>query len=78
MSNEMAEFHDSMSDLEQALRNGVKAYAEWHAKEWTMSKDEWVKSFAEPPPGGDDYFEAYNNGITATLDSVKVFLDECY
>lgn len=69
------EYSTAVSSIENAFRDALKAYVKWHAKNWTMTREQWDKSTAGPPPTGD-YFDGYNAGIEAAKDSIDAFLDE--
>ena len=70
-----AEFQDALSDLESALRNSVKSFAEWMAKNWTMTREQWKHDYADAPPEGD-YFDGYNAGVESVIDAYQFFVDE--
>ena len=72
---EAPEFEDALGHVEQGLRNGIKQFAVWMASNWKMTREEWIKSFAEPPPQGD-YFDGYNAGIESAITACEHFLDE--
>jgi hypothetical protein len=71
-----AEFENAREAMELALRSGIKAFAEWMAKEWVMTREEWIKSFAEPPPPDGDHFASYNAGVESVLSAYQHFIDE--
>ena len=69
------EFEGAIELLDEALRRGIKQFATWMAKDWKMSREEWIKSFDEPPPDGD-YFAGYNAGVESVIFACEHFLDE--
>lgn len=73
---EEAEFHDALGHLETAMRQAIRSFAKWTAENWKMNRDEWAKSFADPPPPDGDYFEAYNAGVESVTTACEFFLDE--
>lgn len=70
-------FEHARDALEQALRDSLRAFAEWYAREWPFreTEAEWRKTYAEPYPG-DEWVKAYNAGVEAVLGALDAFLDE--
>lgn len=69
------EYQASLSILEVALRDALKAYVQWHVGNWKMTKEQWLREFANDPPKGD-YFDGYTAGVESAVDSLDMFLDE--
>lgn len=70
-----AEFEHAIASLEVALRAGIKSFAEWYAKEWQMTREQWLKEYAELPPEGD-WFDGHNTGVDGVRVACEHFLDE--
>jgi hypothetical protein len=69
------EFNFALGSLEEALKAGIRSFAQWYAKEWSMTREEWIKAYAEPPPEGD-WFEGHNAGVKSVEMACEHFLDE--
>jgi hypothetical protein len=74
-SSESAEYQGAVQDLETAYKAGVRAFAEWFAREWLMTRDEWVKSYAEPPPS-DEWFKGQNAGVLSVIGALDSFFGD--
>lgn len=70
-----AEFQDALGSLETALAAGIRSFAAWYAKEWKMTREQWLKEYREPPPEGD-WFEGHNAGVEGIQTACDQFLDE--
>lgn len=75
MTSEPAEYHEAVADLEAAYKVGVRAFAEWFAREWKMTREEWLKAYQEPPPS-DDWFTGQNAGVESVTGALESFFDE--
>jgi hypothetical protein len=53
----------------------VRRFAEWHAEDGKITREQGKARFADPLPEGD-WFDGYNAGVEAVLISADVFLDE--
>ena len=76
MSQPEAEFQQALTDLEDVLRRGIKAFAEWYSNEWRLTAEQWAREYADPAPGGPEWFAGYNAGVAAVLMGCNQFLDE--
>lgn len=69
------EFAEALDALETALAAGIRAFARWYADSWTMTREQWLHDFDDPPPEGDWF-----DGHAAALDGIGLacdhFLDE--
>jgi len=75
VSHEPDEYHSAIFDLEETYRQGVRAFAKWFSETWTMTREEWIKAFDDPPPS-DDYFKGFNAGVESVSGALDQFLDE--
>ena len=75
MSNEAAEFQNAVDAIERSYRQGLKAFAEWFAKEWQMTPEQWCEVFADPVPS-KEWFEGYNAGVESAGPALDTFIDE--
>ena len=75
----VSEFAVIVSDAENAAKTSIKeairSFAKYMAKEWTMTQEQWRKEFSEPPPTGT-YWDGYNAGIASAKDCAEFFIDE--
>lgn len=69
-------YHAAIETLTDSYAEGIRAFATWVAANWTITEAEWKRDFAEPPPGGPDYFTGYNAGVAAVVDAVEAFLGD--
>lgn len=76
MSQPVADFQQALTDLEDSYRRGIRAFAEWFAKEWQITPEQWGREFAEPAPGGPEWFAGHNAGVEGALVAVDHFLDD--
>ena len=74
-NNEAAEFQTAVEALERSYRQGLKAFAEWFAKEWQMTPEQWCEAFADPVPS-EKWFEGYNAGVESARTALDIFIDE--
>jgi len=75
VSNPAAEYEAVFRVIEEAHKESLRAFAAWFVKEWTMTREQWLNEFADPPPEGD-YFDGYNAGVESILSALDSFLDE--
>jgi len=75
MINEAAEFQTAVDALERSYREGLKAFADWFAKEWQMTPEQWREAFADPAPS-KMWFEGYNAGVESARTALDIFIDE--
>jgi hypothetical protein len=75
MSEEVAEFQQSVDDIEMAYRKGLRAFADWFAENWTITPDEWKRDFSDKCPS-DDWIAGYNAGVEGVKIALDSFLDE--
>lgn len=68
-------YADALGNIEEAYRDGIRAFADWVAANWGMTREEWVKSIAEPPPP-EEWFNGHKSALETIPDAVKVFLEE--
>jgi hypothetical protein len=71
-----AEYQDAVAALEESYKAGVRAFAEWFAKEWTLTPEQWAKAYADPPPGGPDWFKGHNAGVESVLLALDSFFGD--
>ena len=69
------EYQSAISDLNECCRAGVRAFAKYYAKEWQISREQWLKSYAEPCPS-DEYLKGFNAGCEAVEAACDSFLGE--
>ncbi len=50
---------------DEACADAVIAFAKWAPAGWSMTEDEWRRSFDEPPPTG-----SYRDGYAAALEGL--------
>jgi len=66
----------SLVDPEVLVRNEVTEFAQWFEREWRHdNRESWEKEFDEPYPG-DQYRDAYNEGVSSVLIALEWFLDD--
>lgn len=70
-----AEYQGALSMLEVAMRDAVKAFAQWHIENWQISREQWIKECREKPPS-EKYIDGFNAGVKSVADSLDTFLDE--
>ena len=75
MRNEAAEFQNAVDALERSYRDGLRAFAEWFAKEWQLTPEGWRKAFADPVPS-EEWFEGYAAGVESVGPALDTFIDE--
>ena len=75
MSDESAEYQGAVQDLEIAYKDGVKAFAQWFAREWLMTREMWIKSYQEPPPS-DEWFKGHNAGVEGVMVALDTFFGD--
>ncbi len=70
-------FHAAQDVLLTAYTEGLKAFAEWYAREWPFkeTEEEWRRTYAEPYPG-EEWVKAYNAGVASVLGALDCFLDD--
>lgn len=69
------EFGTCLSDLESSLRRALRAFAEYHAADAKMTREQWSKWIDGETPS-QEYIDGYNAGVESILLSVDTFLDE--
>jgi hypothetical protein len=74
--DERDEFRVLCDEAEDSLRQAVSAFAEWFAREWQITPAQWEHDYADPPPGGQEWFDGHNTGVEGALIAVDTFLDE--
>lgn len=70
-----AEFSDCLSDLHHTLRKALRAFAEHHASDAKLTREQWSKWFDGEAPS-QEYVDGFNAGVESVLLSVDTFLDE--
>lgn len=75
MSDQSNEYLAAVQDLEGAYKAGVRAFAEWFAREWLMSREDWIKCYEEPPPS-EEWFKGHNVGVEAVIDALDTFFGD--
>ena len=75
MSNEAAEFQNAVDAIERSYREGLRAFADWFAKEWQLTPEGWRKAFADPVPS-KEWFEGYAAGVESAGAALDTFIDE--
>lgn len=76
MSIQADEFMQAVTDLEDAYRRGIRAFAEWFSKEGIVTLEQWKRECQDAPPGGPEWFDGHNNGVESVMMMVDLFLDE--
>lgn len=71
-----AEFQQCIIDVEDTLRRAIRAFAEWYAKEWQITAEQWKRDYADPLPGGPEWFAGYNAGVEAITGAADSFLGD--
>lgn len=69
------EFGTCVTDLEQCLRSAIKAFAQYHAADAQVTREQWAKWFDGETPS-QEYIDGFNAGIESILTSADTFLDE--
>lgn len=69
------EFSDCLSNLEQAMRDALKAFAAYHASDAKITREQWSKWFDGEVPS-QEYIDGFNAGVESVLGSVETFLEE--
>jgi hypothetical protein len=72
---ERASPSDAIGLMTEAHKAGVRAFAEWVAKNWQRPREEW-NGDAEPPTG--DYADGFNAGVSSVPDAVDCFFEELF
>ena len=75
MSDESAEYQAAVRALQDNYKAGIRAFAEWFAKNWQISPEEWAKSFGEPLPA-EAWLKGYNAGVESVLGALDSFLGD--
>lgn len=75
MMEPSAEYQAAVADAQDAVGRAVRAFAAYFAAEWQMSRDEWLKAYADPLPKGD-WFDGYNAGVESALAAADSFLGD--
>lgn len=75
--DENTEFQCTLHDIEQSYRAALLAFAQWFAREWKITREEWVESHEGAPPS-DDWFAGQNVGVESVLAALNMFLDEVW
>lgn len=75
MRDPAAEYQSAVAGIEEAHKEALRAFADWFAKEWQSSREQWQKEFAEPAPKGD-WFDGWNAGVASVTDALDVFLGD--
>lgn len=75
MDDPVGEYGSAVEGLEVAYKAGLRAFAKWFATEWQLTREEWVKAYAEPPPS-DEWFRGHNAGVEAVLMGCDHFLGD--
>lgn len=73
---EAAEYQAAIADLDDCFRRGIRAFAAWYATEWQLNPAQWKREFADPVPGGEEWFAGYNAGVEGVILAADSFLDE--
>jgi hypothetical protein len=68
-----AEYQNAFSEIEDAHKRSIKAFASWFAKNWKITREEWVEAYAEAAPS-DEWFNGHNAGV----ESIDVALDSFF
>lgn len=72
--DEADEFVFALSKIEEAYRDGLKAFVTWLGDNWQHeTKEKWPH--AEPYPG-DAHKNGWNEAIGTISGALEVFLDE--
>lgn len=70
-----AEFSDCLSDLHHTLRKALMAFAEHHAADAKLTREQWSKWFDGEVPS-QEYIDGFNAGVESVLLSADTFLEE--
>jgi hypothetical protein len=69
------EFSECLIEMESSLRRALKAFAEHHAVDAKVTREQWAKWFDGEVPS-QDYIDGFNAGVESVLLSAETFLDE--
>ena len=75
MSEEAAEYQAAVQELEVSYKAGVRAFAEWFAKEWTITRDQWGNQYESKPPS-DEWFKGHNAGVESVILALDSFFGD--
>jgi hypothetical protein len=75
MGDNDAEYLSHIADLEVAYKGGVRAFAAWFMEYWKISREQWIKDYAEEPPS-DEYIKGFNAGVESVDIALDQFFDE--
>lgn len=73
--SDVDEYNQALTDLEHNLKAGIRAFAQWFAREWQMDAKAWARDFDAPVPS-DDWFNGHNTGVESALLAVDTFLND--
>ncbi len=69
------EFQSGLEKIEDSYRIGIRAFAEWFAESWKISREEWERDYVEKAPS-EEWFSGHNAGVEGVLMAADAFLDE--
>lgn len=70
-----ADYHAAVQSLEESYKDGIRAFAKYVGKHWTMTPEEWRNSTNDDCPS-DDWFDGRNDGIRSVVDAAEHFLGD--
>lgn len=73
--NPAEEYQAAVAAIEEAHKTALRAFAEWFAREWKITREQWRKNFADPLPEGD-WFDGYNAGVESVKGALDAFLGD--
>ena len=75
MSDESAEYQEAILDIEVAYKAGVRAFAEWFAREWVVTREQWLKDYDSKPPS-DEWIKGHNAGVQSVTGALESFFGD--
>lgn len=71
----MPDNYDVAARLQETFEEAVKAFADWAAKNWTMTPQE-AATLTEPSAAPAEYARGYTDAMSSIPDAVSLWLDE--
>lgn len=66
---------EALQQIEEAYREGIRAFAQWFAKNWQQSREEWIREISEEPPS-QEWFDGRAAGVESAVDAVEFYFGE--
>lgn len=70
-----AAYQDALQMLSESYKDGIRAFAQYMAKHWTMTPEQWRKMTADDCPS-DDWFVGRNDGVKEAINCAEHFLGD--